>query len=111
MAKFCGDGGSAIQSCRCDEDRAYAICKDDKIYRFTFSKDVAQHILSLTDGYEIRTFDVRIGRRLKSGEQGNGLYGILSSKTNKLLRISCIKDVAEFLTQDDSRYIAECWIK
>ena len=52
----------------------------------------------------------RTGKRLAVGERsGNGLYCILSSHSDKPLRICMIEEIAWMLI-DDSRYLAECFL-
>lgn len=100
------------QTCSCSNNRAYAICDEaGLIYRFTFSKDVATHILTYYPTYHITEYNIIVGDVLKPGEKGNGCYGIVSKKTGKLLRVTLIHEMAEFLTQDEHRYITECFIE
>lgn len=52
-----------------------------------------------------------MGHRVPQGEDSpNGLYGICSAKSNKLLRVSLIKEQVE-LYLDESRYLCEVWLK
>lgn len=52
-----------------------------------------------------------MGKKLESGETSeSGLYAVVSSKSDWVLRISMFKEFAE-LARDKSRYIAECWLK
>lgn len=86
--------------------------KNSKIYRITFSESLAQHILKcLDDTYSILPVTIKVGRRLKDGEtSSSGLYGIVATRNDRLLRVSLSKDIAEFMCNDDSRYLAECYV-
>ena len=86
---------------------------NEKLYRITFSYILAEHILGhLGPDYSIKKVKFRLGRRLTSGEvSGSGLYAIVSSKNDWVLRISAIHEVAHLLCDWDYRYLAECWLE
>lgn len=73
---------------------------------------MAEHVLSfLEPGYEVRRVTLKVGRRLKNGETSkSGAYAILNERKNWILRVSLHKDVADYCCQDNSRYIAECYL-
>lgn len=79
------------------------------MYRATFSKSVANHVLTfLDDSYEARKIKFEVGRNITTGEKSNtGIYGILDSRKGRVLRISVNKNMAEYLSNDNSRYLAE----
>ena len=63
------------------------------------------------EGYEIAKTRFVIGKRLKHGESSKtGLYAIITENKGLTLRISLHKNVAEYFTECDSRYLAECWL-
>lgn len=81
--------------------------KDEKLYRLTFSRSLAEFLAG--DTYEIRIFNVVRGRIIARKERSaSGLYGIVSASKHKLLRISLSKDHANLLCGDASRYLIEC---
>lgn len=84
-----------------------------RIHRISFSRSLLDHLgrTFLGGDYTIRPLRFRTGRRLAPGETSStGLYAICDSRSGRTLRISMFREVAEFLTGDDSRYIAECGI-
>lgn len=85
---------------------------DNKIFRITFSYDLASYILKQLDSsYCIKKIKFRVGRRLVAGQYSDSnLYALVSSKNDWVLRIATIFDVAQFLCDWNSRYLAECWI-
>lgn len=59
--------------------------------------------------YEIKKFRTKIGKTLKHGEKSEtGLYAIVNTKKNLVLRVAMSAELAEYLTNDDSRHICEC---
>ena len=81
--------------------------KDDKLYRVTFSRSLAEFLAGRE--YDIRVFKAAAGAPLATGSHSRtGLYGIISARNQKLLRISLSKAHAELLCGDRWRYVAEC---
>jgi hypothetical protein len=59
----------------------------------------------------VRRFNFKIGKKLEPGEASkSGLYAIVSAKGGYALRISLIKESAEMLCDNDTRYLAEAWM-
>jgi hypothetical protein len=89
--------------------KTYSIEKGGKTFRMTFSKNLAEHILSkLPPGYKIKRRKMRIGQRLVPGQHSRtGLYCIATSKCSTPLRISLFRDAAAILSDENTRYIAE----
>lgn len=82
----------------------------NKLHRLTFSKSLASMIAEQYQEYEMCRFKFKIGKRLAKGEESStGLYAIMSSQTDITLRISLIKESAELMCEDDSRYLAEAF--
>lgn len=51
-----------------------------------------------------------MGKPLQPGEKSkNGLYGMISKKTNIVLRISLFQEIAAML-MDESRCLVEIWL-
>lgn len=76
----------------------------------TFSKSLAQFLADKK--YDIKVFEAVSGKALQPNESSStGLYGIVSSINNKLLRVSLSKDHANFITQDQFRYLTECHLR
>lgn len=99
----------------CQGDIIYAIIKDDQAFRFTFSKSVAKHILTIPGvagkGYEARRFRIIKGRPLGKGEATNSsLYAICSPK-GRILRATTKLEVAEYFTEDSNRHICQAFIE
>lgn len=97
----------------CAPNKVWALIKDGKVHRLTFSKSLAQHIQrSSPEPFEIQRVTFRTGKRLQHGEDSrSGLYAIMSTRKPDLaLRITLFKDAAQLMTPDHWREIRECWI-
>jgi hypothetical protein len=96
----------------CPRDKAYAIIRNNRIHRITFSKSLADYIVSQMDeSYQIHRITFTIGKKLEPQQKSStGLYAIVSKKTDWTLRITMFQEIAETF-RDDSRYIAECFIE
>lgn len=93
----------------CQSDKAYAIInpKTNRLHRISFSKSLLEHIAKSGD-YEVREIKFSQGKILSPGETSStGLYGIIKSKSGWTLRISLMKDVANYLCDFDSRKLCE----
>lgn len=89
--------------------------KDGKVFRITFSKSLAEHLLRCgPQGLHIERVAFQVGRRLQHGEQSaSGLYAITSTREKDhglVLRITLSAGVAKMLTPDHWREIRECWL-
>jgi hypothetical protein len=85
---------------------------DNKIYRCSFSKSLLDFIVTnYYPNYRVTRYRYHLGKVLQSGETSRGLYAIMSSKNNIVLRIAMTKELAEMLTCDDSRYIQEVFLE
>ena len=97
----------------CIADQAYAIISKSGIHRITFSRSLAQYVLdklSRSD-YTLERVKFTLGNKLKPGEiSPSGLYAIVSSKTDWVLRITLFPELADYFNDNTSRYIATCWI-
>lgn len=58
----------------------------------------------------VREVKYKLGKRLENGCISLGLYAIMSSKKDIVLRVSMTNEHAELLTQDESRYIREVYL-
>ncbi len=54
-------------------------------------------------------FEFIIGERLKDEKSTNGLYALMTK--DLCLRISLDHEIAKFHSQDNSRYLAEVWLR
>lgn len=80
--------------------------------RISFSLSLLKHIIEeLKDNtYKIVKTSIIHGRSLDTYEiSTTGLYGIVSAKSNKILRVTLFKELAE-LFRDNSRYIIEVYL-
>jgi len=50
------------------------------------------------------------GRRLEPGEESNGIYGVVATGKDLVLRVPLRKELAEIYTCDDSRHIEEIFL-
>jgi hypothetical protein len=100
----------------CLADKAYAVIdpKTKKIHRISFSTSLLQHIITTHSQYnhlEVREISFRLGKELTAGETSStGIYAIVKSKNDWTLRISLIKDVANYLCDFNTRKLRECII-
>lgn len=100
----------------CLADKAYAIIdpKTKKIHRISFSRSLLTHIITAHEQYnhlEVREISFRLGRELQPNETSStGIYAIVKAKNNWTLRISLIKDVANFICDFKTRKLRECII-
>lgn len=101
------DSGSCILS-----EKIWAITDGKKLYRLTFSKTLADHICESQKNLYVDRLPFHIGRVLQPGEQSkSGLYSLISRRKSIALRITMFKDLATIMSEDDSCYICEAWIK
>lgn len=98
-------------SCKTSE-KIWAIINPstNKLHRLTFSETLAQLIVKTCPEMEIRRWTYIPGKHLEPYEKSKtGLYGIVSTNKNVVLRISCIQEIAE-MYRDESRDICEMYI-
>ena len=102
--KFC--------SCK-DSSKVYCIIdsKRNTLHRATFSKSLAEHIISITEGYDLKEAYFIRGRRLEPGQESRGLYGIVATQKDLVLRIPLTKELAAIYADDDSRHIEEIFLQ
>ena len=82
-----------------------------RVYRITFSKSLADHMVRALGCYEVKRVTFRVGRELLPGEASRSqLYALVSKRSGAVLRISMVREIAEELCDYDSRYLAECWL-
>jgi hypothetical protein len=101
---------SCSGSCKLSE-KIWAVRDDKKLYRLTFSRDLAHFICKDKPQYRPERVTFHLGRPLQRGEiSKSGLYGIMSKRKGIALRISLIKETAELYAEDESRTLCEAWI-
>lgn len=96
----------------CPKDKAWAIIKEGKLFRITFSKSLAEHIVKTTGGwFEVARITLKLGDEVPKGKKAKtGLYAILSRKSDIILRVCLDKKAAEIECDYVSRYIREGFI-
>lgn len=103
-AQICSTG-----SCK-SSNKIYGICDDKKLYRLTFSKTLAEYIANLGN-YQVRQFDLQIGKTLEPGEKSrSGIYAIVSKQKGIILRASLIQGIAELYRDESFREIKEAFL-
>lgn len=50
------------------------------------------------------------GRRLKQGEKSRGIYGVVATDKDLVLRVPLRQELAELYTIDDSRHVEEIFL-
>jgi len=84
----------------------------NKLHRVTFSKSLADLIIeTLGDEYEMRTAKFVRTRRLAPNEKSDGLYGVVATKKDLVLRVPMTKELASIYAEDDSRHIEEVFLE
>lgn len=96
--------------CACHLDVLYGLVLDGKVRRFTFSRDLACFIQRKNPDHEIWKLDLVVGGEA-TPRSTNCIFGIVSRRKDKLLRAAVTYKEAEYLCQDDSRYVAECYVR
>ena len=84
----------------------------NKLHRVTFSLSLAKHIIAKHfPHYEIRDAKAIRNKVLNKGEISSGIYGVVSTKSNLLLRAPLRKELADMYSECDSRHIEEIFLK
>ena len=100
--------------CACkDSSKVYCIVdpKTNKIHRATFSESLTDLIIEkYVSHYEKRVANFIRGRKLKRGEKSRGIYGIVATDKDLVLRVPLRQELAELYTQDDSRHVEEIFL-
>lgn len=74
----------------------------------SFSKSLSRYIAG--EDYKVARLTVQTGRTLLPGETSrSGLYGIVSNK-GVILRVSLYKEIAEMLSDYDTRNVQEIFV-
>lgn len=100
----------------CLADTAYGLIDpiQGKLHRISFSQGLLEHIKDNNSEWShlrLCTIRFRLGRELKRNETSStGIYAIVKAKNNWTLRISLIKDVANYICDFETRKIRECII-
>lgn len=103
--KFC--------SCK-DSSKVYCVINPNtnKLHRATFSRSLAEHIVEKhCPEYEVRSANFVRGKKLHPGESSRGIYGIVSTDKDLVLRVPIRKELAEIYASDGSRHIEEIFLK
>jgi hypothetical protein len=84
----------------------------NKLHRVSFSKSLVDHIVKHHfTRYKVVTARYIRGKKLSPGETSKGLYGIIASKKDIILRCPIRKELAEIYANDDSRHIEEIFLR
>ncbi|WGH49755.1 hypothetical protein [Alishewanella phage vB_AspM_Slickus01] len=84
----------------------------NKLHRCSFSRSLSNWIVdTYANHLEVRTLKYRLGKKLEKGEASRGLYAIVSAKKGIVLRISVLKEHAELLCDNDSRFLQEVFLE
>lgn len=84
----------------------------NRLHRATFSKSLAKMIIkNYYPEYKIVKGNYIRGRRLEPGESSKGLYGIIGTKKDSVLRIPITKESANMYYDPNSRHIEEIFLK
>lgn len=84
----------------------------DKIVRVTFSLSLAEHMLKAANAPILRIERLRFrrGRQLTKGEESaSGLYCITTA-CGRALRVSLFAEAAAMMTDEEYRFLFECWV-
>jgi hypothetical protein len=77
----------------------------------TFSRSLAEHIISNHfPEYEIREATAIRGKALRPGELSDGLYGVVSTKKDLLLRCPMTSESAKMYTECETRHVEEIFL-
>ena len=102
-AKFCSCKDSSVVYCVVNPST-------NRVHRATFSKNLADLIVESTTGYEVREAHFIRGKRLEPGEKSKGIYGVVATDKDLVLRVPLRRELAEIYTSDDSRHIEEIFL-
>lgn len=84
----------------------------NKLHRCSFSRSLTEWIAeNYAKHLQVKTYKYKLGKKLEVGEKSRGLYAIMSTKKNIVLRISVLKEHAELLCDNDSRYLQEVFLE
>lgn len=103
------------KACSCkSSDKIWGVINPElnRLHRLTFSSSLATWLTKLDDSYKTMPFRYRRGRVLQPAESSkSGLYAIVGTKKDIVLRVSLFKEGAEILTGCDSRHIEEVFLE
>lgn len=91
----------------------YGLAYEGKLYRISFSRSLLKYIRdTYFPNYDLVRFRYKVGHKLNYKEKSpNNVYAIMSSKNDKVLRISLIKEFAEELCDYEYRYLSEVYLE
>ncbi len=98
----------------CPNDKAWAVVKDDKVYRITFSQSLAEHAIKCTEdpNFTLARITLKIGNEIGPGQNSpTGLYALIDRRKGKTLRVAMNKELANLVCDFKSRYLAEAFIE
>lgn len=93
----------------CPQDKAYAVVRGGKLMRVTFSRSLADYIVSQT-GDRVFRVSFYTGKKLDPGHVSeSGLYAVAKKSSGWVLRITMFHELAESW-RHESREVYECRI-
>lgn len=93
------------------QTKVWGITDGKKVYRFTFSKSLAEFLAKLDPSYQAKRFEFRIGKELdRETESRSGAYVLMSNK-GYALRIQLSQELSNLYRDDYSRHIREVYLK
>lgn len=104
----CVDG-----SCYLTNNICYGVVDShtNKLHKISFSKVLCKFITKYDSRYITIPLKYTLGCNLQPGQKSeSGLYAIMDSRKNQILRIQIDPNIAELLTQCGSRYLAVVWL-
>lgn len=94
----------------CAADRGYALVRDNKLFRFTFSRSLADHVALRSPGTRVVPARVRSGEELRYGARSpTGLYSVCKTASRWPLRVTLFPELAD-LWRDPSRVVCVCYL-
>lgn len=94
----------------CSAERAYALVRDERLLRVSFSRSLLDHLARCTPGARVIRVRIRLGKPLLPGEVcASGLYAICKARSGWPLRVTLFSALADHW-RDPSRTVRECWL-
>lgn len=94
----------------CNAERAYALVRDERLLRVSFSRSLLDHLASRTPDTRVVRVRIRLGKLLLPGDAcASGLYAICKARSGWPLRVTLFSALADHW-RDPSRTVRECWL-
>jgi len=98
--------------CSCKlSDKVWGVVSPTKLHRVTFSEDLAKWMAGYDTNYKVRPYRFVRGNKLDLGEKSkSGLYAIIGTNKDLVLRVTMFREGAELLSGDNSRHVEEIYL-